>query len=129
MADVRKHIDQFKDQINDRVVEVLRTLADSAAESLRTNADFLNHSFNLRSSLGTVVFRDGSILYQNFKDVGGSDGYGKGISVAHKNIPASGIGMMLIAGEDYALYVEAQSNKWVISGSSNELARTLQKLV
>lgn len=129
MADVRKHINQFKDQINDHVITVLQSLADSAAESLRANADFLNHSFNLRSSLGTVVFRNGSIVYQNFKDVGGSYGYSKGISVAHKNIPTSGIGMMLIAGEDYALYVEAQSNKWVISGSSSDIARTLQNLI
>lgn len=130
MSEVRMHVNAFKIQINDHVVEVLKSIASDVAEDLRSNAEFLNHTHNLRSSLGTVVFRDGVIVYQNFKEVsGGSDGLAKGKDVAEKNIPESGIGMMLIAGEDYALYVEAKSNKWVISGSSDELANTLQKLI
>src|SRR5690606_21163637 len=129
MADVRKHINDYKDQIYDHVVEVLKSLADSTAESARKNAEFLNHTFNLRSSLGTVVFRDGVIAHRNFKDVGGDDGYNKAISVAEANIPSDGVGMVLAAGEDYALYVEAKHNKWLMSGSSDELALALQKLI
>lgn len=129
MSDVKKQFDEFKNSIYDHVVEVLIRLADKTAGDLRKNAEFLNHTFNLRSSLGTVVFRDGAIVHKNFKDVGGDNGYQKAISVAEANIPSSGIGMMLVAGEDYALYVEAKHNKWVISGSSKELANTLQKLI
>ena len=129
MSDVKKYFSDYKNHVNDHVVEVLKSLADSCAESLRKNADFLNHTFNLRSSLGSVVFRDGNIVYENFKDVGGDNGYRKGKEVAEVNIPKSGIGMMLVAGEDYALYVEAKNNKWVISGSSMELSKTLQKLI
>jgi len=129
MSDVKNQFDEFKNNINDHVVEVLKSLADSTADNARKNAEFLNHTFNLRSSLGTVVFRDGSIVHRNFKDVGGDDGYQKAITVAESNIPSSGIGMMLVAGEDYALYVEAKHNKWVISGSSLELSKTLQKLI
>jgi len=130
MAEVKKAFKEFEDHINDHVVEVLKKLADRSADDLRKNADFLNHSFNLRSSLGTVVFRDGVIVHQNFLEVGGgAEGLRKGKEVAEANVPQTGIGMMLIAGEDYALYVEAKDNKWVISGSSIELSRTLQKLI
>lgn len=129
MSDVRKYINDYKEHFYDHVVEVLKSVADTTAESARKNAEFLNHTFNLRSSLGTVVFRDGVIVHRNFKDVGGEDGYNKAISVAEANVPSDGIGMMLVAGEDYALYVEAKHNKWVISGSSDELAQALQRLI
>lgn len=129
ISEVKKRISDFKKHIGEHVVEVLKEIANNSAESLRNNAEFLNHTFNLRSSLGAVVFQDGIIVYRNFKDVGGDDGYKKAITVAEANIPSTGIGMMLVAGEDYALYVEAKSNKWVISGSSQELAITLQKLI
>lgn len=130
MADVRETIRSFKAQIQDQAVSVLIDLADKTAQDARQHAEFINHSHNLRSSLGTVVFKNGSIVYRNFQLSGsGSDGLEKGKSVAESNIPSSGIGMMLVAGEDYALYVEAKDNKWVISGSSMRLAEVLQRLV
>lgn len=129
MSVVKDHIKNFRDSIDDKAIVVLIELADKSAIDLRQNADFMNHTFNLRSSLGAVVFRNGMIVHENFEAVsGGSDGLQKGKQVAQNNIPSTGLGMMLVAGEDYALYVEARDNKWVISGSSMRLTKLLQKL-
>lgn len=130
MSVVKDHIKNFRASIDDKAIAVLIELADKSAIDLRQNADFMNHTFNLRSSLGAVVFRNGMIVHENFEAVrGGSDGLLKGKEVAQTNIPSSGLGMMLVAGEDYALYVEARDNKWVISGSSMRLAKLLQNLI
>ncbi len=130
VADVKKHFSDYKLKMVEQVVSILVTLADTIAEDIRNNADYMNHSYNLRSSSGTIVFRDGQIVHQNFKLMGdGSEGFEKGKKVAEENLPSSGIGMMLIAGEDYASYVEAKDNKWVITGSSMMLAKMLQRMV
>lgn len=130
VASVKKEFAEYKLRMAEQVVSVLIPLADTIAEDIRANADYMNHSYNLRSSSGTVVFRDGNIVHQNFKLMGeGTEGFEKGKKVAQENIPPSGIGMMLIAGEDYAAYVEAKDNKWVITGSSMLLARALQRMI
>ncbi|WP_144034481.1 hypothetical protein [Sphingobacterium sp. 1.A.5] len=130
MSVIKDHFKNFRDSIDDKAILVLIELADKSASDLRQNADFMNHTYNLRSSLGAVVFRNGMIVHENFEAVSaGSDGLEKGKQVAQNNIPSTGLGMMLVAGEDYALYVEARDNKWVISGSSMRLAKLLQNLI
>ncbi|MFD2597328.1 hypothetical protein ACFSQ3_00070 [Sphingobacterium corticis] len=130
MSEVKEYINDFRTQINDHVVSVLIDLATKAANDARSHAEFINHTHNLRSSIGAVVFKDGLIVHSNFKLSGnGGDGMAKGENVSRENIPPKGIGMMLVAGEDYALYVEAKDNKWVISGSSMRLEKVLQQLV
>lgn len=130
VSEIKKEIADYKLKMIERVVAVLIDLADTIAEDIRNNADYMNHTYNLRSSSGTVVFRDGQIVHQNFKLMGdGSEGFEKGKKVAEENVPSSGVGMMLIAGEDYASYVEAKDNKWVITGSSMMLAKMLQRMV
>ncbi|TDS14725.1 hypothetical protein [Sphingobacterium paludis] len=130
VSEVKKEIADYKLKMLEKVASILVSLADTIAEDIRTNADYMNHSYNLRSSSGTIVFRDGLIIHENFKLMGdGSEGLAKGKKVAEENVPPSGIGMMLIAGEDYASYVEAKDNKWVITGSSMMLARLLQRMV
>ena len=126
---IEDNIKGFIEAIHDKVILVLIQLADRHAEDLRSNAEFMNHTFNLRSSLGAVVFRNGKIVHENFMLVGGgNEGFDKGRKIAKENVPPIGLGMMLIAGEDYALYVEARDNKWVISGSSMRLTKILQNL-
>ncbi len=129
MPAIKEYFGNYRIHIEEKAEQVLIILADKVADDARRNAEFMNHSYNLRSSIGTVVFRNGFIVHQNFKDVGGEDGYQKGIDVAEDNLPESGVGMMIVAGEDYAYYVEAIENKWVISGSSLRLAKLLQKLI
>lgn len=129
MSVIHDRINGFKEDIYKKAILILMELADKSADDLRQNAEFMNHTFKLRSSLGSVVFQNGIIVHENFESVGsGSDGLAKGKEVARENIPSEGLGMMLVAGEDYALYVEARDNKWVISGSSLRLAKILQNL-
>jgi len=114
----------------DRTVSVLSALAEDMLAHLRENAEFHNHTHDLRSSLCAVVFRDGrTVRAYHARHGPGAKGLERGMAVARENVPPEGIGIMLVAGMGYAAYVEAKHNKWVISGTSAELRRILEKWI
>jgi len=112
----------------ERTVAYLAELAAGMHAHLRENAGFYNHTHDLRSSLCALVFRNGRIARAYHAQHGpGAKGLERGMAVARENVPPEGIGIMLVAGMGYAAYVEAKQNKWVISGTSAELVRILEK--
>jgi len=121
---VREHAERAKA----RTLDALGGLAARMHAHLRGNAEFYNHTHDLRSSLCALVFRDGRVHRAFHAQHGpGARGLERGMAVARDNIPPDGAGIMLVAGMGYAAYVEARENKWVISGTSAELKRILEK--
>ena len=102
----------------------------AAAKQLDTYKDQTN---NLRSSIGFVVYNQGKKVTEHFTKVGagidgnGSSGMSKGIEVANeaaKARPDKIVGVV-VAGEDYALYVESQGLD-VITGPCSQLKEVFE---
>lgn len=121
-------IDRFVNQFVDRAEEKMYTLLQAAGEMFvryaRESGRYIDHTGNLRSSIGYVIVRNGKLASRNFKkqDVGteGSEGVNKAEKLARELANTHNTGLVLIgvAGMEYALYVEAMESKDVITGAN-----------
>ncbi len=91
-------------------------------EDARTRGAYMNHSWELRSSIACEVLRNGKSVYKNYQLVG--DGK-RGVADAKKLIAhlktqySKGIALIVVAAEKYAGYVEAKGkNVLTLSGDS-----------
>lgn len=100
---------------------------------------WMDRSGNLRSSIGYIVVRDGEICKSGgFERVDGpkrdkspEDGSAEGRSYAERlaaNYP-TGYALIVVAGMEYAAYVEAKANKDVLAGGEIFLKKEVRKLV
>ena len=85
-------------------------------------------SGNLRSSIGYIILYDGRRVHENFEVVNGrgKEGMQKAKSFAdelQKKYP-SGIVLIIVAGMEYAAYVEAIESRQVLTGGA-KLAKDL----
>jgi len=121
-------IDRFVNQFVDRAEEKMYTLLQAAGEMFvryaRESGRYIDHTGNLRSSIGYVIVRNGKLASRNFKkqDVGteGSEGVNKAEKLARELANTHNTGLVLIgvAGMEYAVYVEAMESKDVITGAN-----------
>lgn len=136
-------IDKIFGEIESKVAPVIeQAIADAfelamldcvkAAKSTNTYKDQTNH---LRSSIGYQLYNRGQLVSENFSKAGtgtegdaSGSGMQKGREVAQeaaKLWPQDIIGVV-VAGADYALYVESRGYD-VITGSSQQLKTILQE--
>lgn len=120
--------------ITDGVIEAMQKTCleiTTKAKQLDTYQDQTN---NLRSSIGYVVYNNGEKVAEHFTQAGGgsqgvgSTGIEKGKKVAEeaaKTFPNDLVGVV-VAGEDYALYVESKGYD-VITGPCLEAYAILER--
>lgn len=100
--------------------------------SLVGSGSFKDWTGNLRSSIGFVVSNNGKILHKDFEpSAKGTDkktGMQHGLSFAKSLVPAKGISLIVVAGEDYASYVESKGYD-VITGSSIAAEHSLRQIM
>jgi hypothetical protein len=121
MAELNAIINQETEVWFDELVDQYRLAGKSFVERAIQKASFNNITWNLRSSIGYVIMFDGQIIESFFKDlVAGTEGQEVGEDYAKFILSliddGEGLSMALVAGEEYAYYVEAKG-KDVISGS------------
>lgn len=118
----RKYLEEAKDDAIINVIEAI-DMACKQAMTFAKNVDtYKDQTGNLRSSIGYVLFQDGKELKRNFYGTG--PGTSEGAKLAEnkaKSRPSEKIIVgVLVAGMDYALYVEAMGYD-VITGASFRL--------
>lgn len=100
--------------------------------NLTGSGSFKDWTGNLRSSIGFVVTYRGKILHKDFEQSSkGTDkktGVRTGLSLAKSLIPGRGISLIVVAGMEYALYVESKGYD-VTTGSSIDAERTLKQVM
>lgn len=128
-----------------RIVELyLQRLDELGLRSVRYIRDrtasesWIDQSGNLRSSIGYIVVRDGEIRESGgFERVDGprrgessADGSREGRSFAERLAAGypTGYALIVVAGMEYAAYVEAMENKDVLAGGEIFLKKEIRKL-
>ena len=91
-------------------------IGEMCVNEARNNGDYIDQTGNLRSSIGYVVVRDGSILHKNFKQSERGTERGKGVREAERfarELAAKynkGLVLIVVAGMNYATHVESRRN-------------------
>jgi hypothetical protein len=136
-ADVDKRFHAFLDEIERKQIARLQLLGEMCvnhARSIPKDQGFGDVTGNLRSSIGYMVFNDGVAVHAAFDQVlTGADGARKGEALARKvGGTSTGICLVVTAGMEYALYVEAKGHDVITSAekmAERELPKMLEKLV
>lgn len=114
-ADMRMIADRAEKAMNEAALEKMIQVGDRAIELVRVKiknqGGYDNHTGNLRSSTGYIIYHDGKIVYRNFKESPeGTDkktGLATGIKEANATLrETQGWGIVLVSGMVYAGWVE-----------------------
>ncbi|MCT4142980.1 hypothetical protein HZP66_01910 [Elizabethkingia anophelis] len=113
MRSIDKILKGATDDLNNSIIRVLRYVGEKAVNEARTNGNYLDHTANLRNSIGYVIVIDGKVIDQNFtyssrgaesKDDGVKIGKNLALEIARQQ---KEIALIVVAGMKYALYVES----------------------
>lgn len=117
-----------------KVILLLERIGKKCVNEARTNGDYLDQTGNLRSSIGYAIVEDGKIVsISDFNVVKqGSHGKKEGSDFAKEIAKeyAKGIVLIVVAGMNYAAYVETRRNVLTSSEllAKREVPRLLAKL-
>ena len=132
---LKKHLrDQARKQITDYIKGLNKVGMDTVAAIRKSEVSYwIDHSGNLRSSIGYIVVHDGRIIGKNFELVNGrgEEGRAKGESYAEElatQFP-SGYALIIVAGMEYASYVENVESRTVLAGGTILAKQLLQEII
>ncbi len=125
---------KLKPLVNQVVAEAFEMACLEVVKQAKLRDTYQDQTNHLRSSIGYQIYQNGELITEYFTADGKGDGTGatSGVDVG-KNIAAQTARKYLqdtvgvvVAGADYALYVESKGYD-VISGSASELADITRK--
>ena len=102
-----------------KFIIALSYIGEEFVNKARSINTYLDDTGNLRSSIGYVIAKNGRVIKRNYKQVGdGNKGVTMGLNLADKAAAEHSDGIVLIvtAGMEYGLYVEAMGYD-VLTGS------------
>lgn len=137
--DVRKRFDAFLNEIEKKQIARLQRLGEMCLVEARTNKGYMMQTGALLSSTGYEVFVDGVAIHSQFDAASGAEsnaaetGIKSGQSIAESiGKGTKGIALVVVAGMNYAAYVEAKGYNVLSSAehlAERELPRLLEKLI
>lgn len=137
--DVRKRFDAFLNEIEKKQIARLQRLGEMCLVEARTNKGYMMQTGALFSSTGYEVFVDGVAIHSQFDAASGAEsnaaetGIKSGQSIAETiGKGTKGIALVVVAGMNYAAYVEAKGYNVLSSAehlAERELPRMLEKLI
>lgn len=137
--DVRKRFDAFLNEIEKKQIARLQRLGEMCLVEARTNKGYMMQTGALLSSTGYEVFVDGVATHSQFDAASGAEsnaaetGIKSGQSIAETiGKGTKGIALVVVAGMNYAAYVEAKGYNVLSSAehlAERELPRMLEKLI
>ena len=137
--DVRKRFDAFLNEIEKKQIAGLQRLGEMCLVEARTNKGYMMQTGALLSSTGYEVFVDGVAIHSQFDAASGAEsnaaetGIKSGQSIAETiGKGTKGIALVVVAGMNYAAYVEAKGYNVLSSAehlAERELPRMLEKLI
>ena len=137
--DVRKRFDALLNEIEKKQIARLQRLGEMCLVEARTNKGYMMQTGALLSSTGYEVFVDGVAIHSQFDAASGAEsnaaetGIKSGQSIAETiGKGTKGIALVVVAGMNYAAYVEAKGYNVLSSAehlAERELPRMLEKLI
>lgn len=131
-------IQQFKEDVRKVMEEIAFYLSGIGEEVVKgiingETSSWNDQTGNLRSSIGYIVSIDGEIRSEGgFHRFGNAtDGQYKGRQYAQSLISQfpNGVALIIVAGMEYAAYVEAMDNKTVLAQGELETKRLINEMV
>jgi hypothetical protein len=127
---VEKYLRFFSQRIENMLLYQLEYLVAELQNHAKLSAGYEDQTSNLKSSIGGVVLKDGNpISYKGFD--GSPTGTSTGMDFINSLISEQGRGyvIILVAGMEYATYVENKHGLNVLKQSELKMLRELPKIM
>ena len=124
-----------------KVVAMLNYVGEQVVNQIRTSdiSNWIDRTGNLRSSIGYIVTIDGEVVKtSSFEPVNGpdrtgedADGSAEGRGYANRiaGLYSKGIALIVVAGMEYASYVEKLENKVVLAQGEIEAQKLVAQMI
>lgn len=134
MSEIDKYLEEAQKQLIQHIRDALIEAGREAVEEARANGQYQDRTGNLRSSIGAVVAMSGEVVWESDFNVvlGGEEGAAKGRELALSKVIENSDAefcIVLVAGEDYAIYVQAVHGLDVMAGGEALLREQLESTV
>lgn len=124
---------RMADIVEECIIDEFIEWAKQDDEYLRNNEGFINHTGNLRSSLGAAVFKDGNMVFRTaFETIlNGAKGSQEGMRAVDEVASeyTDVIAKVMVAGMDYAQKVEDIDTKDVLESRIIQCRRDAQAVL
>lgn len=133
-SDINKLFKKVGERADMAIYQLLQRTGEEFVKIARLSGQYIDHTGNLRSSIGYIIVKDGKILGKDFSisDSIGTDketGKREAEQLATDLIRTYNKGFVLIgvAGMKYAVFVEAMENKDVVSLAASRSDEFIRK--
>ncbi|MCY4781441.1 hypothetical protein ORI89_17410 [Sphingobacterium sp. UT-1RO-CII-1] len=125
-TDMKALSKEIEKNIELETIKHLSKVLNRAVELVRTkmlNEAYQDHTGNLNSSTGFLIYKDGKVVHEDFrlsdKGTDRESGLKKGRSVAFSVLREnSGWGVVLVSGEEYASWVQSRGYEVVLGATT-----------
>ena len=129
-------LENIKSEVENAVINVFAEIGEYVVEGIRNGdlSNWNNQTGSLRSSVGFAVCRDGEIVkMSDFRTVlDGKEGSEKGRALCERlasEYASFRFALVIVAGEDYAAYVEAIESKVVLAGGQLYIEGNIERML
>ena len=113
------------------IYEVLHRIGQEAVNWARVNGTYTDRTGNLRNSIGYAIFKNGKLIDYIRESTGGTHPSAEQQSLdfinllqSSGNLPSSGYALVVFAGMEYGVYVEAKG--FIVLSGAIEHSETLK---
>jgi hypothetical protein len=122
-------LNKVKQQAPAMIIQAIETACIEVLQKARMLDTYKDQTHRLRSSLGYVIYKDGQQVASNFQSTGGEKG-DEGVQIGQQRAAEAAAGIpgivaVVVAGADYASYVEAKGFD-VLTGSALQLQQLFE---
>ena len=141
MRQIRDYLNREAQKHLQRTITLLQYVGETVVNDIRTShiSNWIDRTGNLRSSIGYIITLDGKpIGISAFEKVIGPkpdpdepDGSqeGKDYAMQLASLYPNGIALIVVAGMEYASYVEKRDNKTVLAQGEIEARRLVDQMI
>lgn len=141
MRKIREYLNREAQRHLQRTITLLQYVGETVVNNIRTShiSNWTDQTGNLRSSIGYIISVDGQpIGMSDFSKVVGpkpsesaEDGTQAGKDYARQlaSLYPKGIALIVVAGMEYASYVEKRDNKTVLAQGEVETRRLVEQMI
>lgn len=119
LSEIEAYIDKAAENVRNVIIDTLCEVGSRCITEARDNGNYVDQTGNLRSSIGYAVVVDGQIVRSKVSEQVKEGVAGKGEATAFLSRLASehktGICLIVVAGMNYAVYVEGRGKNVLTS--------------
>ncbi len=133
-AEITQYLEKRIGELRWKIIEIFKYVGEQAVNEARNNHRYANQTGNLQSSIGYCVLNKGDVIFggrDSFKvEKNGQEGAKGGWEFLQRLISEhpTGIVLIVVAGMEYAAYVEAK-NLNVLDSAEQLAEREIPRLL